>query len=351
MKAFAIPSMLNRLTLRQIDSLNIGVMLVSAACAFARPFETFLFVYAFLGPLHYVTEISWLHDRQYFTKRQYDFVLLLALAMVVTLKYFGLVPAPRGTDSFLIFLAFAAALIFVTVKKFSVRCVLLLAAAAAAVLVHGNPAFEPTFGVFLPTLIHVFVFTTLFILAGALRGRSTLGIFSLLVFAGCSLFLLSFRPDRSHNFATDYIRGAYAGFTNLNYLFISIFNLHKFDAGASFASQKFVLDFNGFLYKDRTALAAMSFIAFAYTYHYLNWFSKTSVIQWHDVSRVRLYAVVAVWTGSIALYGYDYRLGLKWLFFLSLTHVLLEFPLNHKTLINLACQVVEIFSARRFAAP
>ena len=31
----------------------------------------FLFAYAFLGPLHYLTEISWLHDRQYFAKGKF----------------------------------------------------------------------------------------------------------------------------------------------------------------------------------------------------------------------------------------------------------------------------------------
>jgi hypothetical protein len=45
--------------------------------------------------------------------------------------------------------------------------------------------------------------------------------------------------------------------------------------------------------------------------------------------------VIAIWLGSIIIYACDYRLGLKWLFFLGFTHVLLEFPLNHLTLINI----------------
>ena len=45
---------------------------MSCIAAFIMPFEVFLFAYAFMGPLHYLTEISWLHDRQYFAKGKYD---------------------------------------------------------------------------------------------------------------------------------------------------------------------------------------------------------------------------------------------------------------------------------------
>jgi hypothetical protein len=51
------------------------------------PFEVFLFAYAVLGPLHYLTEISWLHDRQYFSKGKYDFVILLSIGIIITWDY------------------------------------------------------------------------------------------------------------------------------------------------------------------------------------------------------------------------------------------------------------------------
>jgi hypothetical protein len=72
----------------------------------------------------------------------------------------------------------------------------------------------------------------------------------------------------------------------------------------------------------------MRFIAFAYTYHYLNWFSKTSVIKWHQVPRKTLLITLTVWLASVGFYLYDYSLGLNVLFFLSFLHVFLEFPLN-----------------------
>ena len=67
------------------------------------------------------------------------------------------------------------------------------------------------------------------------------------------------------------------------------------------------------------------FIAYAYTYHYLNWFSKTSVIKWHEVSKPQLVAIFALWIIAVVLYYTDYRTGLMALYFLSFLHVVLEF--------------------------
>ena len=79
----------------------------------------------------------------------------------------------------------------------------------------------------------------------------------------------------------------------------------------------------------------MRFIAFANTYHYLNWFSKTEVIKWHQVPRKQLLTVLLLWVASVALYAYDYYVGLVALYFLSMLHVLLEFPLNYRSFIGI----------------
>ena len=83
----------------------------------------------------------------------------------------------------------------------------------------------------------------------------------------------------------------------------------------------------------------MRFIAFAYTYHYLNWFSKTSIIKWHLVERKYLILTLGIWVLALALYASDYRTGLKFLFFLSFLHVFLEFPLNWKTFIDIGKEI------------
>jgi hypothetical protein len=77
------------------------------------------------------------------------------------------------------------------------------------------------------------------------------------------------------------------------------------------------------------------FIAFAYTYHYLNWFSKTNIIRWHKVPKRWLYTALGLWVSSIALYIYDYKTGFLALFFLSIMHVFLEFPLNYQSLVQI----------------
>ena len=102
-----------------------------------------------------------------------------------------------------------------------------------------------------------------------------------------------------------------------------------------------------FFYSNPLMLAIMGFIGFAYLYHYLNWFSKTSVIQWHNIPRARFIAIIVLWLVSIALYAYDYAVGLQWLFFLSFTHVLLEFPLNQLTFINIGKEIGGIASGKK----
>jgi len=79
----------------------------------------------------------------------------------------------------------------------------------------------------------------------------------------------------------------------------------------------------------------MRLIAFAYLYHYLNWFSKTSVIKWHEVTRFRAVTIFGLWLLGGAIYLYDYRIGLGVFYILSMLHVFLEFPLNHQTFVDI----------------
>jgi hypothetical protein len=52
------------------------------------------------------------------------------------------------------------------------------------------------------------------------------------------------------------------------------------------------------------------------------------VIKWHLVSKKSLLITIGIWLLSVAIYAYDYSLGMNVLFFLSFLHVFLEFPLN-----------------------
>jgi hypothetical protein len=328
---------------KSIDLANIALMIVSCVAAFMLPFELFLFSYAVLGPLHYLTEINWLHKRDYFAtgKRDYYWLILFCLmltALSLAATYHDLpvfhrlyifltdVLGPNAFDlvTVIIFLAFALALSLVLFKDWLYKILFVLTAAIVGAIFSKSPPFIFLFGIFLPTLIHVFVFTGLFILYGALKNKSPTGILSLIVFAGCAISFFVFQPQFAFYKASTYAQDALiqSGFIQLNKGVLDLFKLGEFTRETVFSSA--------------IGLGIMRFIAFAYTYHYLNWFSKTQIIKWHQVPARQLAMVISLWIASIALYAYNYKTGLMVLYFLSMLHVLLEFPLNYRTIFGIS---------------
>tara|TARA_B110000459_G_scaffold152695_1_gene166706 strand:- start:1042 stop:2460 length:1419 start_codon:yes stop_codon:yes gene_type:complete len=454
-------------------------MLMSAVFAFLMPFETFLFAYAFLGPLHYLTEISWLHDKQYFTKGKYDFTFLLIIGVVLSIaafandfKFLNFDLSPPLVDvktdfvswyynmsigDISIMLALFSAVLFVLFKNIKLKLAsililyvivyfsfnldmdllgifILLALFSAALFVFVKNVYIKLaciallyFGIYynynadwfgldtefltqedvsaakskknqfknssvifaltslVPTLIHVYVFTGLFMLFGALKSRSKTGLLSIAFFIGIPLLLVFSLPVKSEgNYLSNYGKEAYyadgTGFFNTNVSIMRQFELSKnmsnndyidYFVKDSVEKQRMTFMFKDSLNKDfiiqneehpyylkpialadvkqgsykdnwwsavflsSAGLMLMRFIAFAYLYHYLNWFSKTEVIRWHKVPKVRFIGVVTLWIISCGLYLYDYAIGLSFLFFLSFTHVLLEFPLNVTSIIGI----------------
>lgn len=312
----------------KIDVVNIGLMIFAAAIAMMLPFELFLFVYAVLGPLHYLTEISWLHDKQYFTKGKYDAVWLLVVGIVLILNFFrksiGL-EFPVGFDANLMFIALLSALIFVTVKTPLYKIGGILILVFASQLSHNINLFLT---VFIPTLIHVYVFTALFMLYGAIKSKSRVGLWSVAFMVAVPFILYNIFPDKAFYPPTDYSKDAYGPF--------NVVNLVWFQSIDKIIPMPGTKDgWDAFIFHSPKGILLMRFIAFAYTYHYLNWFSKTKVIQWHKVPKTRFLLVIVIWLISIALYIYNYKVGLKWLLFLSFMHVLLEFPLNIISIIGI----------------
>jgi hypothetical protein len=297
--------------LDRINYTNVGLMLASAALAWVVPFELFLLAYAVLGPLHYLTEISWLHDRGYFTTGRFDWVPLAALGMVAFVA---------GNTSWLpwdgaVFAAFAAGAVSAFVRNPVVKVSSLVAAAALAAPVQTWPAAEIFFVFLLSTVVHVYVFTGIFILAGSMKSRSRSGYLSLAVYVVCGVALLLAQPAAAGYAPSDYTKASLGPFVGL------------IDALAG------MLPGDG---EWHAIVAIGRFLGFAYTYHYLNWFSKTGVIRWHEISRARMAVIGAVYLTALALYGYDYRLGLMGLYFLSIAHVFLEFPLDVRTIVDVA---------------
>lgn len=301
----------------QIHYANIGLMILSAILAFILPFELFLFSYAILGPLHYLTEIGWLHKKNYFTKGKYDFVFLSVLCFLVF--YFSFIQ-PAKTDSqipSIILYGVLLSLIFVFIKDNLYRVILALLALIGIAIAKTGLTYFVWIGIFLPTIIHVFVFTWAFMLYGVIKNKSFAGYLSV---AALGLIAMSFffikAPGLQYQVSA-FVTKSYDLFYLLNTFLIDFFGLST-DTN----------DSNTLVYNTNAGFVIMRFIAFSYTYHYLNWFSKTSVIQWHKVPKRTLMITLALWVFSVALYVIDYNIGLKALYFLSFLHVFLEFPLN-----------------------
>lgn len=339
-------------------------MILSFLLAVKLPFHVFLISYAVLGPLHYLTEIGWLDDRNYFTTNKKDSWVLVIMCLFMTFGFayhqFGNFELTKTWSNAIdgswfkpisdfllkyersfIFLAFYTAIMMTFIKKKYLRYGLMLLGLFIAYHLNGITAYTMIIGIMLPTVIHVYVFTGAFILFGALKSKSVSGYASLFVFLAI-LFLIVFQRPK----ASDYQLSGY--------WFDSIVESKFIDLSGAIATflgwvkpGRYIINTAQGGVLSSVAIKMQIFIAFAYTYHYLNWFSKTSVINWHKVSRIRLWSAIFIWAGSVGLYIYDYKIGLAALFFLSVLHVFLEFPLNHLTFIGIFKEIKNrIFSPK-----
>ncbi len=365
----------------KINSINIALMLISCVAAFIMPFEVFLFAYAFLGPLHYLTEISWLHDKQYFTKGKYDYIILLLIGILITLMSYGKewlskigihIDFSFLGESFsdkIIFFALAGSLLMIFVKNIWIKSLGLLFTFVIANAVfkdRDRDNFTLFIGALIPTLIHVYIFTLLFMLFGALKTRSKSGLLSIVVLVLCPLLLYFLFQDKTFVPITKYGMDSYIakgnGFfdTNLTFLTEMFHQKIPFIQTANGQDSIFVKDGQEFMqyalkptdsgfqntanliFHSKAGILLMRFIAFAYTYHYLNWFSKTEIIRWHKVPKMRFFVVILLWITSLIIYAINYSLGLQVLFFLSFCHVLLEFPLNWTSFLGIFKELGQI---------
>lgn len=297
-----------------IHHLNTGLIIISCIVAFFIPFELFLFSYGILGPLHYLTEIGWLHKKNYFTKGKYDFVFL-GVACVILVYWNYHPPKNYGLTADIILFSLLSCIAFVFIKDWLYRFVIIALALVFIGFLNNSPMFFTWVAVFLPTIIHVFIFTWAFMLYGVLKERSWAGLISIITLIACSIIIIVVQPGNLFYTVSDYSQKSYTQFGELNYRLINFFNMDQLTNIKQ-------------IFTTNAGFVIMRFIAFAYTYHYLNWFSKTSVIKWHMVPKKVLAATIGAWLISISLYIYDYNLGLQVLFFLSFLHVFLEFPLN-----------------------
>lgn len=316
---------------KHVDLLNLGLIGVSLTLAIFLPFELFLFSYAFLGPAHYLTEINWLKQHDFFTKaRNWSWVFIpiaVGLSSVAVMRMFGW----EGTDTYQSVREFVlltqnemllAAFLFSAVVLFfrSVKALLIggvLSVVVAIVVMRYVPLTPVIIGTFLATIIHVYLFTTLFMVSGALKSKNVYAIWSVIAMLLVPFFIMEFNVDPA---GYDLSPGTAERFLDSRFQFVN--QKIAFFLGAADPSQQYEL-------RSVVGIKVQIFIAFAYTYHYLNWFSKISVIKWaKGLDKKRIIGFGLIWLAAIALYLIDYSSGLAALLILSFLHVLLEFPLN-----------------------
>lgn len=315
----------------KIAPLNTLLILISLVLAFCLPFRLFLFSYAVLGPLHYLTEIKWLNERSFFSHHgknwKWAFVVLAALMLLypairfVLINHFtffrNLIPISITLSHAAILVALQLAILMMLIsnkKTLTIAFALVCIGSFLVVLLWKSEIRLIT--LLLPTVVHVFLFTLLFMIYGVKRSsqKSNFDRLNIALMVIIPLFIFWF-PDVHSNFiVSDQTLESYKD-SNLTTV-VNYFTVLLGDSNSN------------------SPLAPLSmkvkvFLAFAYTYHYLNWFSKTSVIGWlKNSSKPQITAVLIIWFASMGLYYYNYQLGFLALFFLSFLHVFMEFPLN-----------------------
>jgi len=305
---------------KNADQVNIALMLASCAMAYALPLEMVLLSYAFLGPAHYLTQISWMHDKNYFTDNKMIWAYGLALtSLIITAIY---MPFMGGNNTiyniYVVALAGACAVI-ITPKIWQRLSIFIIIAAVFLVIRGVFPGFVLGLIILLPSVVHIYIFTGCFILYGAFKSQNIWGFASFWVFIACGALFFFIRPSEAM----------------IAPIFVTN-NIGMFDGIAAYLAN--LLSFRGWV----DGHAVLGFLAFAYTYHYLNWFSKVNIIKWNDMSKRRLISLSALYLLCIGTYLYDYRTGFVALLFLSILHVLLELPLNVLTIKSLGRSVISI---------
>jgi len=296
--------------------INLWVLLVSAAAAWLAPLQTFLIAYAVIGPFHYLTEIAWLRKKDFYfsdgviSSRVYVFISFVLCGVACLDFYFR-----RGWGTYAI-----VALIVLSLGALVKNVPVLLGAFALLVatrfLVHGYGLF---FAAFVPTVVHVYVFTLIFLVAGAMRTQGQRALAWLNPALLLLIPVLLIRPGSS---AGPAMPGHYWMASEVTFA-----GLHEYIAGWIGLAMHF--DPNHAL--EPNAVAALRFLAFIYLHHYLNWFAKTEVLAWHKVSRSSWIVIGAIYTAAIGSYAYSFALGFYAAYFLSLLHVLLELPLDWRS--------------------
>jgi hypothetical protein len=326
----------------RIDLTNFFLIWITLILSFLFPFELFLFSYAVLGPLHYMTEINWLEKKNYFLGSREDKVSYLIMSiLIISLLAFGfLFKEFSNTDHLtalnqqfnsnfgsepvnnivqwtysILFIGLFVSVIYFLTDRWLIRILLIALSILITLFFFTYPLFSIWFGLFLPTIVHVFLFTLLFMFFGAMRAKSIWGYLNVASMLAVIILIITLKVSP--------VSGSIGQETFNTYTSSNFQNLLLAINKSLGLVQSQTLDiYLPVIWKIQI------FIAFAYTYHYLNWFSKTTVINWHQTGKQKMFVILCLWLASVGLYFLNYHIGFVALYVLSMLHVILEFPLN-----------------------
>lgn len=187
--------------MRLTDLAHLVLMLAALGLAYVVPFELLLLSYVVLGPAHYATEISWLHDRSFFLPQRGVAAGLAALAVLAAFienaSWFGIV-------------MWGALVICIAMQSI----VLLLAAITLTLAMAVNGTSIAVLGVLLPTLVHVSLFTLVFMTLGASRsGEKIQWLLVGVYLAAIGLILLA--PPTAGTLVPSFAKAAHDYFANV----------------------------------------------------------------------------------------------------------------------------------------
>jgi hypothetical protein len=281
------------------DWVHFALMVAALGLAYAMPFELLILARAVLGPAHYTTEISWLHDRGYFLKRRSVAAVLAIVAVGVSLANY----APWS--GFIIWAAFVVSAAAAATRSSRQTGLLRIAAGAhTTIMFVKSPALAVT-GALLTTVVHASLFTLVFMGLGAWRTQSRVQAALIGAYIAAIALLVVFPPSEATAVVPVFADLTHRYFVSLGQPLGALFGI-------------------GDLSIDRVA----GLFAFIYAYHYLNWFIKAEVIRWANIPPRRWVTIGVVYAASTGLYFYDFALGFSVVMALSFMHVILEFPLD-----------------------
>lgn len=322
---------------KEVDILNIILIIISLYAAFHIPFGLFIFSYVFLGPLHYLTEINWLKEKEYFLgKANWSYVFIF-IGVMLSIPFISKIPnfseqiANKNINIFLKDLSYFSdelySIGFITAigvlyfkKILHTLLFAVIGGTAAIIVLNHTPSAALAIAIFVPTLIHVYIFTTLFMIYGNIKNKTMPGLISILLMfiVPLVIYFSKINPVEYYE-VSNYTKNSYMD--------------SNFGILSSVIAKYFIPKGSEYNFLSVVGIKIQIFIAFAYTYHYLNWFSKTSIIRWDKgITKTKIKAIVAIWLISISIYMYNFKIGFVLLSFLSVIHVLLEFPLNAVTI-------------------